>query len=116
METYLQGSLENFVSSFSLDLVIPQNVLAIPMHVPMGLAVTNLIDKGFPTIAHHHDFYWERERFLAGCAKEYLDKAFPPPLTNKFEHVVINSAANRSLKNRLDIESTIPLTWKSSLE
>ena len=107
MESYLKSSLENFLSKFSLDLVVPQNVLAIPMHVPMGLAVTNLIDNGIPTIAHHHDFYWERERFLTGCAKEYLDKAFPPPLRNKFEHVVINSAANRSLKKRLDIESTI---------
>ena len=107
MEAFLKDSLEKFVSRFSIDLVVPQNVLAIPMHVPMGLAVTNLINKGLPAVAHHHDFYWERDRFMTGCAKEYLVKAFPPPLKNKFEHVVINSAANRSLKNRLDIESTI---------
>ena len=63
--------------------------------------------KGMPTIAHHHDFYWERDRFLKGCAGEYLDKAFPPPITEMFEHVVINSGAKRSLKERLGVESTV---------
>ena len=77
------------------------------MHVPLGLAVTNISAKGMPTIAHHHAFYWERDRFLKGCAQQYLDKAFPPPFNEKFEHVVINSGAKKSLENRLDIESTV---------
>ena len=66
MESYLGDCLEKFTDQYSLDLIIPQNVLAIPMHVPMGLAVTNLSKKGIPTIAHHHDFYRERDRFLKG--------------------------------------------------
>ena len=107
MESYLGDCLKKFTDQYSLDLIIPQNVLAIPMHVPMGLAVTNLSKKGIPTVAHHHDFYWERDRFLKGCAGEYLDKAFPPPITEMFEHVVINSGAKRSLKERLGVESTV---------
>ena len=107
MEFYLGDCLEKFTDQFSLDVIVPQNVLAIPMHVPMGLAVTNLSKKGIPTIAHHHDFFWERDRFLKGCAREYLEKAFPPPITERFEHVVINSGAKRSLKDRLGIESTV---------
>jgi len=41
-------------------LLIPQNILAIPMHVPLGLAFTEVVaETGLPTIALHHDFAWE---------------------------------------------------------
>jgi len=34
------------------------------MHIPLGLALTEfLAETSLPCIAHHHDFYWERERF-----------------------------------------------------
>jgi glycosyltransferase involved in cell wall biosynthesis len=107
LETEIHNSLENFIREYSINLIIPQNVLAIPMHVPMGLAVTNMASKGLPMIAHHHDFYWERERFLKGCAQHYLDSSFPPKLTEKFQHVVINSQAKESLMQRLGLESTV---------
>ncbi|MEE3177141.1 MAG: glycosyltransferase family 4 protein [Verrucomicrobiota bacterium] len=107
LEREIYNSLENFIREHSIDLVIPQNVLAIPMHVPMGLAVTNLAANGLPMVAHHHDFYWERERFLKGCAQHYLDFAFPPKFSEKFQHVVINSRAKESLMERLELESTV---------
>ena len=107
LEREIYNSLENFIREHSIDLVIPQNVLAIPMHVPMGLAVTNLAANGLPMVAHHHDFYWERERFLKGCAQHYLDFAFPPKFSEEFQHVVINSRAKESLMERLELESTV---------
>lgn len=107
LEAELYNALDDFVREYSIDIVIPQNVLAIPMHVPMGLAVTELASKGLPMIAHHHDFYWERERFLKGCAQHYLDSSFPPKITEKFQHVVINSRAKESLMQRLGLESTV---------
>ena len=107
LEEVIRNSLENFVREYAIDLIIPQNVLAIPMHVPMGLAVTNIASEGLPMIAHHHDFYWERERFLKGCAQHYLDSSFPPKIAEKFQHVVINSQAKESLMQRLGLESTV---------
>ena len=107
LEGVIRNSLEDFVREYAIDLIIPQNVLAIPMHVPMGLAVTNMASEGLPMIAHHHDFYWERERFLKGCAQHYLDSSFPPKITEKFQHVVINSQAKESLMQRLGLESTV---------
>ena len=107
LEVGIFNSLENFVREYSIDLFIPQNVLAIPMHVPMGLAVTEMASKGLPMIAHHHDFYWERERFLRGCAQHYLDRSFPPKFTEKFQHVVINTQAKKSLMHRLGLQSTV---------
>ncbi|MDG1852687.1 MAG: glycosyltransferase family 4 protein [Verrucomicrobiales bacterium] len=107
LEEVIRNSLEDFVREYAIDLIIPQNVLAIPMHVPMGLAVTNIASEGLPMIAHHHDFYWERERFLKGCAQHYLDSSFPPKIAEKFQHVVINSQAKESLMQRLGLESTV---------
>ena len=107
LEAEIYNYLEDFVREYSIDLLVPQNVLAIPMHVPMGLAVTQMASKGLPMIAHHHDFYWERERFLRGCAQDYLDRSFPPKFTEKFQHVVINTQAKKSLMQRLGLESTV---------
>lgn len=60
----LKADLYAFVGDFKVELLVPQNILAIPMNIPLGLAVTEYIaETGIPTIAHHHDFAWERERF-----------------------------------------------------
>lgn len=52
-----------------------------------------------PAIAHHHDFCWERRRFLRSGANDYLRTAFPPTLPC-IRHVVINSYAARELALR----------------
>lgn len=100
LKDHLKSKLYEFKKLFKIDLVIPQNILAIPMHIPLGLAVTEfLAETGIPCIAHHHDFSWERDRFIINCVKDYLDYAFPPALPN-IRHVVINSAAGRNLAFR----------------
>ena len=70
-----------------------ENALTIPMNIPLGMAITEFIaETGFPTIAHHHDFYRERMRFMVNCMSDYLNMAFPPALPS-IRHVVINSIA-----------------------
>ena len=81
--------------------------LAIPVNVPLGLALTEFIgETSIPTIAHHHDFYWERTRFVVNAVGDYLRMAFPPKLPG-IEHVVINSAAQEELALRTGISSII---------
>lgn len=104
---YLKETLYDFVEKFQIDVLIPQNCLTIPMHVPLGIAVTELIaETGLPTIAHHHDFYWERVRFQLTAAEDYLDMAFPPRLSS-IQHVVINQAAREELAWRKGIPATL---------
>ena len=106
-KTLLKIQLEEFIERFGLELLIVQNALTIPMHIPLGVALTELIaEKQIPTIAHHHDFYWERTRFLVNAVGDYLRMAFPPNLPN-IEHVVINSAAQEELALRTGLSSTI---------
>jgi len=107
LKTYLKKQLKEFIRKFDIDLLVAQNVLTIPMHIPLGIALTELIaETGIPTIAHHHDFYWERTRFAVNAVGDYLRMAFPPNLPS-IEHVVINSAAQEELALRTGISSII---------
>ena len=106
MADYLKKTLYDFIEHFGIDLLIPQNLLAIPMHVPLGIAMTEfLAETNLPSIGHHHDFYWERTRFSVGAINDYLDAAFPPRVPN-MRHVVINQAALEQLSLRKGVPST----------
>jgi mannosylglucosylglycerate synthase len=103
----LLDALYQFVDRFQIEVLVPQNALAIPMHVPLGLAITEFIaETGLPTIAHHHDFSWERERFTLNAVNDYLQAAFPPSLP-RIEHVVINSMAQKELARRYALPATV---------
>lgn len=107
MADYLKQTLYDFVNHHGIDILIPQNVLAIPMHVPLGIAVTEfLAETQMPAIAHHHDFYWERTRFSIGGVKDYLDMAFPPSLPH-LHHIGINQAALEQLALRKGVNATL---------
>ena len=103
----LKTELYRFVEKFKIEVLIPQNILAIPMHVPFGLAMTEFIaETGLPTIAHHHDFAWERERFVVSSVNDYLRAAFPGAMPG-VQHVVINSMAQKELARRCSLASAI---------
>ena len=103
----LKRKIYEYVRKFDIDLLIVENALSIPMHIPLGLALTEFISEmRIPTIAHHHDFWWERTRFLINSSWDYIRMAFPPNLPN-IKHVVINSAAQEELALRTGISSTI---------
>jgi glycosyltransferase involved in cell wall biosynthesis len=104
---HLKDHLYEFIRSFRLDLLIVENALSIPMNIPLGLALTELIaETNIITIAHHHDFAWERGRFKITAASDYQLGAFPPILPS-IQHVVINSYAARQLALRTGISSTL---------
>ena len=102
----LKDVIYEFVEHYEIDMLCVQNALAIPMNVPLGIALTEYIaETGIYTIAHHHDFFWERKRFLVNSIWEYLNMAFPPHL-NSVQHVVINSSGANQLALRTGISST----------
>ncbi|MCB0324693.1 MAG: glycosyltransferase family 4 protein [Bdellovibrionales bacterium] len=99
--------LYRFIETFSIDLLVPENCMTIPLNIPLGLALTEVIaETGIPVIAHHHDFVWERKRFLINGVNDYIDKAFPPGLPS-IQHVVINSIAQADLASKCAVSSTI---------
>jgi hypothetical protein len=79
------------------------------MNIPLGLALTELIaETRITTVAHHHDFYWERDRFMVNAVADYLTMAFPPNLP-KMLHLVINSFADEQLSLR---KKTVDLNYE----
>jgi len=107
IKNLLKDEIYHFIERFHIQLLIPENALSIPMHVPLGLAITEVIaETGIPTIAHHHDFAWERDRFVTSAVNDYLRAAFPGALPN-VEHVVINSMAQKELARRCSLPSAV---------
>ena len=103
----IKDSLYEFVSGFNIELMIVENALAIPLNIPLGVAITEFISETeIPSIAHHHDFSWERKRFLINAVDDYLKYAFPPTLRS-IRHVVINSNASRELSYRKGVSNMI---------
>ncbi|RLB85060.1 MAG: glycosyltransferase family 1 protein [Deltaproteobacteria bacterium] len=103
----LKDDLYKFIEKFAIELLIPENALTIPLNIPLGLAVTEVISEtGISTMAHHHDFFWERQQFLTNSIWEYLNMAFPPHLPS-IQHVTINSSGDNQLSLRTGISATI---------
>jgi glycosyltransferase involved in cell wall biosynthesis len=103
----LKKGLYAFIEGFGIDLLVIENALAIPMNIPLGLAITEVLaETGKPAIGHHHDFSWERQRFIMSGVDDFLDMAFPPRL-HAMNHVVINTEARAQLGHRRGLSSVV---------
>ncbi|MDQ2854654.1 MAG: glycosyltransferase family 4 protein [Chloroflexota bacterium] len=103
----LLPQLAAWVETEAIELLVVENAWAIPMHLPLGVALTRLVSElGLPTIGHHHDYAWERERFATCIVPDILDMAFPPDLPT-VRNVSINSLAAAELERRRQLRSTV---------
>ncbi len=103
----LKQKLYDFIKTYDIHILVPENALTIPLNISLAMAITEVIaETGIPTIAHHHDFFWERKRFLTNCVWEYLNAYYPPRLS--FVHqVVINSSGQNQLGYRTGASATL---------
>ncbi|MCJ7700566.1 MAG: glycosyltransferase family 4 protein [Anaerolineales bacterium] len=104
---FLKEHLYSFINKFNIDLIIPQNLLSFPQNIPFSMALTELIaETRIPTIAHHHDFTWERKPLLVNSIWDYITMAVPPNLPS-VQHVVINTSASHQMARRVGVSSII---------
>lgn len=107
LKAHLRDELFAFIRDFDLDLLVAENALAIPLNIPLALAITEVVaETGIPVIAHHHDLAWERQRFAVNSVPDYIAAAFPPPLPS-VQHVVINSVQAQQLAYRRGLTSRV---------
>jgi len=98
--------LRRVIRELGVTILSIENALAIPMNLPLGLALSQIIKQnGLPTIARHHDFYWEKERFHTRNVGWLLNTVFPPASEN-IVHVTISDQARRELWRRRGIAAT----------
>jgi len=104
---FLKNTLYDFIKRFDIDLLVAENALSIPMHIPLGMALTEVIaETGIPTLAHNHDFWWERPRFLLNSVQDIIQSCFPPDLPS-VRQVVINSMIQTDLAAKRGLSSTL---------
>lgn len=107
LQAHLEHHLYQFVRTFDVQILIVENALSLPMNIPLGLALTEFIaETELTTIAHHHDFSWERKRYIVSAAQDYLRASFPPTL-RPIRHVVISTYAGHQLALRAGVRSTV---------
>ena len=107
MREFFRSRLKEYIRRFGIDLLIIENAISIPLNIPLGLALTELVaETGIPALGHHHDLAWERDRFLVNSIGDYIDMAFPPNLPS-IHHIVINSVARHQLARRRGVGSAV---------
>ncbi|XOB98057.1 glycosyltransferase family 4 protein [Deinococcota bacterium DY0809b] len=102
----LAARLEPVFEELKPELLVVQNAWAIPMHLPLALALWRLVQRRrLPAVSHNHDYFWERPRFAKSHVRPLLARYFPP------DHAVvqlsINQIAQRELKERRSLGSLL---------
>ena len=101
----LRPSLAAIADAEVPALLVVQNAWAIPMQVPLALALAGLVeDRRLPTLSHEHDYWWERERFGRPRLPRLLDRVFPfdAPWV---AHLCIHTGAADALRARRGIDA-----------
>ena len=80
-----------------IDLVVVENLCTIPLNLPASRTVARTL-AGRPTILHHHDPPWQRERFASVTEL--------PPHDPSWRHVVINRLTAEQFAQR-GFETTV---------
>lgn len=106
----IEWDVLRWLAANRIDVLITENTTTLPCHLTMGMALKRVIERTrIPTIAHDHDFYWDRgDRYLTQFAgvRTIVEECFPPTLSN-ITHVVINSSCRDSLTQRHGIEAHV---------
>lgn len=103
----IRDRLRAAIEQFQIDAIIAENALTIPMNLPLGIALVEIVQEmQVGCVAHHHDFYWERDRFVINAVDDLLCYAFPPALA-QIQHVVINSLQGEEFSRRTGMSCRI---------
>jgi mannosylglucosylglycerate synthase len=112
MSRKIKKEILAYVKKHDIHFLSIENAMAIPLNIPLGVALKELAEEsGIPIIARHHDFYWERKYFYQyDNIPKILNGSFPPKMKN-IVHVTISGIANCSLAKKRKIKATtIPNT------
>lgn len=106
----IKRKITDILKQEQIDLIIPNNVSSLGLNLAVGKAISDLIDETHvKVIYHHHDFYWERERYANPTSqkiKDMLDRYFPNT-KHKAVHCVINEIAKNEIKTRKSIDAVV---------
>lgn len=92
------------------DIFIVNNIFSLGFNLAAAVAIDQYArENKVKVVGHHHDFYWERERYSnsqMGFVEKILDDYFPPKNSNMV-HVTINNIARNELISRKGVNSFV---------
>lgn len=110
----VKNQLVKFIREEGIDCLVPNNIFSLGHDVPTALGFKAAIEEtGVFVINHHHDFWWESSRphyqtFTTKWGEALMHEVFPPKnFGNQMKHCVINSLAQKGLKERSGVDSTV---------
>ncbi len=99
----LEERLAAALGGYRPDLLLVENAWAIPLHLPLALALFGLWQRlGVPALSHNHDYFWERRRFLKNRVPSLLARYFPPAGPGQLS---INTLEQAELRFRRGLDS-----------
>ncbi|MCP4181506.1 MAG: glycosyltransferase family 4 protein [bacterium] len=106
----IQIAVEKFLLDCKIDVLVPNNIWSLGWGLSAGLGIYNAVKKlSIKCIAHNHDFYWERIKYLHPTCEyvnDLLENYFPPK-DELIKYVTINNIAKDELLKRKGIEATV---------
>ncbi|MGL1894286.1 MAG: glycosyltransferase family 4 protein [Spirochaetaceae bacterium] len=106
----IEKKLIGFIRDNNIDIVVPNNIWSLGWGLSAGIGFSNAIMlTRTMCIVHHHDFYWEREKYsnpTCSGIKDLLNRYFPPKAPF-IKHCVINNIAKEEIKKRKDIDAAV---------
>jgi len=110
IQKVLYDSLCNVFYKIKPDKVIVSNIFSVGENLSAIPALFKVIQKfQVSTIAVHHDFWWENNRYLNPSCPEIKNELnnIIPPKSKYIKHVVINKIAKNTLLKRRGISASI---------
>ncbi len=104
----IEEKIYSFIKKYSIDILDIENIWSLPLNIPAAIAFYKVIkSNGIKTIAHHHDFFWERSHFSNPTCHKVKDilRTYFPPQDSLIRHTVINSIAQHELNIRRGIDA-----------
>lgn len=99
-----------FLREKAIDVIFPNNLLSVGYNLPGMLALHEVIEEtGIATISHNHDFWWEESGEVYPTSPEVVAfyEQHAPPRLPQIRHMVINSLAQKELRERCGLESRV---------
>jgi glycosyltransferase involved in cell wall biosynthesis len=106
----IEDAAVDFLRTKKIELLVANNIWSVAVNPAAAIGTINAVRRlDIPSIAHNHDFYWERRNgvcLTSAAAIELADK-YLPPRDNVIQHAVINTLAQNELMERKGVSSTV---------
>jgi len=114
----IEQKIEKILKEKKIDIIVAENY-SLPMTLGSSVAITSLVKKGYKTIYHNHDFWWEREQYT-GKIDSYLGENCPHIAPNAIQ-VVINKKqfkwmqkkSGKLKENVILVQNVFDIEWKN---